>query len=96
MREQAGDRKNRPTYNREEDAMVDVLTDWREEYAYTLGLQAYIYGFPWVFLSQLRWQWVTQPVNPDKTPYVGALNHFWHAKALADATYRDGGAPTQQ
>ena len=60
------------------------------------GLQAYIYGFPWVFLSQLRWQWVTQPVNPDKTPYVGALNHFWHAKALADATYRDGGAPTQQ
>ncbi len=39
--------------------MADVLTDWREGYAYTLGLQAYIYGFSWVFLPQLRWQWVT-------------------------------------
>ena len=68
------------------------MTDWREEYAYTLGLQAYIYGFPWVFLPQLRWQWVTQPAQSEMTPYA-ALNHFWHAKALADATYRDGGSP---
>jgi hypothetical protein len=69
-----------------------VLADWREEYAYTLGLQAYIYGIPWVFLPQLRWQWVTQPVNPEKTPYA-SLGRFWHMKALADAQYRDGGFP---
>lgn len=25
-------------------------TDWRENYAYTLGLQAYIFGFPYVYL----------------------------------------------
>ena len=72
--------------------MADVVTDWREEYAYTLGLQAYIYGFPWVFLPQLRWQWVTQPAQSEMTPSA-ALNHFWHAKTLADATYRDGGCP---
>ncbi len=30
-------------------------TDWREDYAYSLGLQAYIFSFPWVFLSQLQY-----------------------------------------
>ena len=68
--------------------------DWREEYAYTLGTQAYIFGYPWEYLAQIRWAWVTQPRNPDTTPYV-ALNHFWHIKQLADATYRDGGSPNQ-
>jgi len=72
--------------------MTVVVTDWREEYAYTLGLQAYIYGFPWVFLPRLRWQWVTQPVNPSKTPYA-AIGHFWHQTALMDAQYREGGSP---
>ena len=90
--EKAGDRKNSPTCGREDSFIADVLTDWREEYAWTLGLQAYIYGFPWVFLPQLRWQWVTEPVDPDTTPYA-ALNHFWHRKWLMDAQYHDGGSP---
>jgi hypothetical protein len=75
-----------------ESSRVEILTDWREEYAYSLGLQAYIYGFPWVFLPQLRWQWVTQPAASDMIPYA-ALNHFWHAKTPMDATYREGGSP---
>jgi hypothetical protein len=33
---------------------------WEEQYAYTLGVQAYIYGFPWIYLSQLRWLWTTE------------------------------------
>jgi hypothetical protein len=90
--EKAEDRMNSPAHRKEENSIADVWTDWREEYAYTLGLQAYIYGFPWVYLSQLRWQWVTQPVNPDTTPYA-ALNHFWHQKSLTDAQYYDGGSP---
>jgi hypothetical protein len=73
--------------------MTVVVTDWREEYAYTLGLQAYIYGYPWVYLPRLRWQWVTQPVNPTTTPYA-ALHHFWHQGALIDEQYREGGFPT--
>ncbi|HLI07017.1 MAG TPA: DUF1254 domain-containing protein [Ktedonobacteraceae bacterium] len=75
-----------------ESSRAEIPTDWREEYAYTLGLQAYIYGFPWAFLSQLRWQWATQPVDPGKTPYA-AINHFWHARALMDATYQTGRYP---
>lgn len=68
-------------------------TEWKEEYAYTLGMQAYIYGYPWVFLPKIRYQWVaTTPENPDITPNM-ALNHFWHGKNIITSDYRDGGAP---
>jgi len=68
-------------------------SDWREEHAYTLGVQAYIYGFPWVFLPQLRWQWVTQaPADPLGGPYA-PLNQFWHARRLSTAADRSGGSP---
>jgi hypothetical protein len=67
--------------------------DWREDYAYTLGVQAYVFGFPYVYLPSLRWNWVTQPKPPGGvTPYA-PLNHFHHVRNLADATYRDGGSP---
>lgn len=69
--------------------------DWREDYAYTLGVQAYVFGFPYVYLPSLRWDWVTQPKPPGSiTPYA-PLNHFFHARTLADASYRDGGSPNQ-
>jgi hypothetical protein len=64
----------------------------REELAYTLGTQAYFYGYPWIYLSKLRWTWVTTPVNPESVPYA-ALNHFWHARKLLDAQTREGGSP---
>jgi len=66
--------------------------DWREQYAYTLGVQAYVYGFPWVYLPTVRYLWVTQPRDPQRVPYA-ALNQFWNAPQLADAKYRDGGSP---
>ena len=69
---------------------------WREQYAYTLGIQAYIFGFPYVNLPAYRWQWVTQqpPPGPNRemTPYA-ALNEFFHFRKLADASYRGGGGP---
>jgi len=37
-----------------------ALDGWEEEYAYSLGLQAYVYGFPWIYLTQLRWLWTTE------------------------------------
>lgn len=67
-------------------------TDWRESYSYTLGVQAYVYGFPWVYLPQLRWLWVTQPTDLEHTPYA-PINQFWHARSLASAEYRSGGSP---
>ena len=68
------------------------VEDWHGEYVYSLGLQAFIYGFPYIYNAQTRYKWVTQPRNPDFVPYA-ALNEFWHASQLMDATYRDGGCP---
>ena len=69
------------------------VPNWREDYAYTLGVQAYIFGFPYVYLPSLRWSWVTVPKPSGSiTPYA-PLNHFHHVGTLADASYRDGGSP---
>jgi hypothetical protein len=67
--------------------------DWKEQYAYTLGMQAYVFGFPYVYLPSLRWNWVTQPKPAGSiTPYA-PLNQFFNVRSLATAAYRDGGAP---
>ena len=74
-------------------AQVPAVIGWREDYAYTLGMQAYVFGFPYVYLPTLRWMWVTLPKPPGSiTPYA-PLNHFFHVRVLATADYRDGGAP---
>ena len=76
-------------------ALTPLLTgrvDWKAEYAYTAGVQAFIYGFPYIYNARLRHDWVTRPRNPEVVPYA-AVNEFWHASRLLDATYRDGGCP---
>ncbi|WP_351225799.1 DUF1254 domain-containing protein [Streptomyces sp. NPDC002133] len=77
-------------------AVTPILTgrvrNWRGEYAYTLGEQAFVYGLPYIYNARLRHQWVTQPRDPAAVPYA-AVNHFWHAQRLLDASYRDGGCP---
>ena len=72
--------------------LTGKVEDWHSEYAYSAGLQAFVYGFPYIYNAQVRHKWVTQPRNPDFVPYA-ALNEFWHAAKLMDATYRDGGCP---
>ncbi|PBC18646.1 DUF1254 domain-containing protein [Mesorhizobium sp. WSM4307] len=68
-------------------------TSWQEQYAYSLGLQAYVFGFPYVYLPSLRWNWVTVPKPAGSiTPYA-PLNHFYNVRDLATAEYRDGGSP---
>ena len=65
-------------------------SDWRDEYAYTLGLQAYIYAYPVTYLSELRYNWVTNP----KADFYAALNHFHNKRELANASsYKSGGSP---
>ncbi|MDX6293408.1 MAG: hypothetical protein QOH50_2483 [Kribbellaceae bacterium] len=76
-------------------AMTPLLTgrvDWKAEYAYSAGVQAFIYGFPYIYNAQIRHDWVTNPRDPEVIPYA-AVNEFWHAARLVDATYRDGGCP---
>ena len=65
---------------------------WREQYAYSLGMAAYPYVFPYMYMTQLRWMWTTQARDPVNIPYM-ATNHFWHATHLSNADYRDGGSP---
>lgn len=67
--------------------------DWREAFAYTAGVQAFVYGFPYIYYAQLRHAWVTDKRDTEVVPYA-AVNHFWHAGRLLDATYRDGGSPS--
>jgi hypothetical protein len=52
--------------------------DVREEHAYTLGVQAYVYGYPIVEMYRTRFQRVQDPKNPARVP----LNHFSHARRL--------------
>jgi hypothetical protein len=77
------------------DAVEPILTgkvdDWRAEYAYTAGVQAFIYGFPYIYNAKLRHDWVSAG---KQTPLPhAAVNHFWHATKPIDATYRGGGCP---
>ena len=60
--------------------LTGKVEDWRSEYAYSVGLQAFIYGFPYIYNAQVRHKWVTQPRNPKFVPYA-AVNEFWHAVA---------------
>jgi hypothetical protein len=63
--------------------------DWREQYAYSVGVQAYVYGMPILYLTRLRHKWAT---DASSFPYA-ALNHFYHFRKIADASYKDGGSP---
>src|SRR6266700_6545168 len=78
------------------DAVAPILTgkvdDWRAEYAYATGVQAFIYGFPYIYNARLRHNWVTGPAGPAAVPYA-PVNHFWHATKPADAAHRDGSCP---
>ena len=66
-----------------------VDEDWREQYAFSVGVQAYIYGMPLLYLTRLRYKWVT---DASSFPYA-PLNQFYHFRNIADASYKDGGSP---
>jgi hypothetical protein len=59
--------------------------DWREQNAYTLGVQAYLYAFPWAYMPEARWL------------RTGNLDHqadrFDPIRHLEDAAHLSGGAP---
>ena len=71
----------------------DYSDDWKYKFAYTLGVQAYIYGFPWINMAQYRWEWVTQPPTQDDDHAYAPLNQFSHSTTLKDASWQGGGSP---
>ena len=40
--------------------LTGKVDDWHSEYAYSTGLQAFVYGFPYIYNAQLRHKWVTE------------------------------------
>ena len=70
-------------------APLSATSDWREQYAYSVGVQAYIYAFPLLYLTELRHKWTTDATS---FPYA-ALNHLYHFRNIVDARYKDGGSP---
>ena len=93
---QSGAEQSKPVAAQPTPAVEAAGTsDWREQYAYTLGVQAYIFGFPYVYLPALRWDWVTHPKTKDELPLYAPINHFSHVRTLADASYRGGGSPNE-
>lgn len=68
-------------------------TDWRESYAYHLGVEAYIYSFPWVYLTALRWLWVGKPKPPGYTDFDMPFNNWYHSRDLITSAYQSGGSP---
>ncbi len=69
------------------------LNSLNEEQAYTLGVQAYIFCYPWSLLSKIQYSWVSakQVVLPG-TPNM-SMNQFWHNNKNITDAYRDGGTP---
>ena len=80
----------------ESDAQDDV--SWEEQYAYSLGLQAYVYGFPWVYLSYIKWLWTTQggydfqQIIKKKLPWA-PVNSFFTSGVLGSPSTPTGGSP---
>ncbi len=69
-----------------------AVFDWHAEYAYSLAVQAFVYGFPYVYNAYTRYKWTNIPQDPNRVPYA-PVNKFWQEAQLTDATYRDGGCP---
>jgi len=62
-------------------AGITAATDWREDYAYIVGMQAYIYGYPALLYARNRYHMVEDPTGIIDTP----INSFFHVRRLSDS-----------
>lgn len=75
----------------QESASINEEAEWREEYAYVLGMQAYLFGYPALHYVRLRHDMIEKPSGAIHMP----LNAFYHAPALIDHTAQYGGSPNR-
>ena len=59
--------------------------NWKEQNAYTLGVQAYLYAFPWAYMPEARWL-RTEALDRQ-------ADRFDPIRHLEDAKHLSGGAP---
>jgi hypothetical protein len=67
-------------------------TPWNEDFAYHMGVQAYVYGFPAIMYANLRWQWVESGKGPIQT----SVNTFWNSREPSDPKLQYGGSPNRE
>jgi len=71
---------------------------WQETYAASLGQQAYVWGFPWLYLTQLCWLW-TSAMGKEIAEREGLtlpwapMNSFFYAPKLSNPKAQSGGSP---
>ncbi|MGQ0708346.1 MAG: DUF1254 domain-containing protein [Rhodoferax sp.] len=65
-------------------------TNWREDFAYSMGLSAYLYGLPYGYFQSLRFKypWVKPTAQANQR-----ANQFWHQRDFTSAAEKDGGTP---
>ena len=73
-------------------AKVTTALDWQEEYAYLMGMQAYIYGFPAIMYANLRYQWIESGQGPVQM----GVNEYWHSRTPSDPKLQYGGSPNRE
>jgi len=70
-------------------------SDWREEYAYAMGISAMHYVYPYWRMAHVRYDW-TQKTLPEKYAAVvpnQQLHKFWNASKLTNSDWQEGGGP---
>lgn len=81
----------KPTYAGDLDLLKGQEGDGaspREAHAYSMGLQAFQYGFPLIYFATLAWNWSNNPKS-----VMRPLNSWIMAKDfVATSNYRDGGS----
>ena len=66
------------------------VTNWREDFAYTLGMHAYIFGFPFARFEKLRYEYPWVQATPEAHDPV---NQFWHQRTQTTHESKSGGSP---
>jgi hypothetical protein len=72
--------------------------EWQEAYAAALGQEAYVWAFPWLYLTQLCWLWTSEggkalaEEKGLKGPWA-PMNSFYHSSVLSNPSFQSGGCP---
>lgn len=67
-------------------AQAESEENWREQFAYTTGMQAYMYGYPALKFANIRSDWI----NNKASSFASKGNAYTHYRALVDPSYQAG------